>query len=161
MNTVEQDGVTVEDVDVGLTSPMYIKMIRYINNFTFPKGTEGYLRYGSMNVRESMLAYFNQPHIIAHMEELEKYKRNNVVIKNEGKFKKLRDFVINGDPNVGHTLGLDDIIRHYKSAGKEKFFIDHEDKPFIQNIIRDKINLELQYRKTIKENETFKNVYGR
>lgn len=161
MNTVEQDGVTIEDVDVGLTSPMYTKMIRYINNFTFPKGTEGYLRYGNMDIREAITAYFNQPHIIAHMEELEKYKRNNVVIKNEGKFKKLRDFVLEGDPNVGHTLGLDDIIRHYKSAGKEKFFIDHEDKPFIQNIIRDKINLELQYRKTIKENETFKNVYGR
>tara|TARA_A100001388_G_scaffold40948_1_gene26245 strand:- start:19896 stop:25541 length:5646 start_codon:yes stop_codon:yes gene_type:complete len=156
MNPV--DGI--EDVDVGLDSPNYTKLIRYINNFTFPKGTQGYERFGNMNIREAITAYFDQPHIIAHMEEIEKYYRNNKVIKNEGEFEKLRNFVVYGDPRVGHTLGLDDIIRFFKRAGKEKFFIDHQDEPFVQNVIQDKMKLELQYRETIKENETFKNAFG-
>lgn len=151
----------IESVDVGLDSPKYTKLIRYINNFTFPKGTEGYERFGNMNIKEALMAYFDQPHIIAHMEEIEKYRRNNKVIKNEGQFEKLRNFVVEGDPTVGHTLGLNDIIRYYKRAGREKFFIDHQDEPFVQNVIKDKMKLELQYRETIKENETFKNVFGR
>ena len=57
-------------------------------------------------------------------------------------------------------MGLNDIIRFYKRAGREKFFIDHQDEPFVQNVIKDKMKLELQYRETIKENETFKNVFG-
>ena len=150
----------IESVDVGLDSTKYTKLIRYINNFTFPKGTEGYERFGNMNIKEAITAYFDQPHIIAHMEEIEKYKRNNKVIKNEGEFEKLRNFVVEGDPTVGHTLGLNDIIRFYKRAGREKFFIDHQDEPFVQNVIKDKMKLELQYRETIKENETFKNVFG-
>ena len=63
-----------------MPSAYYDQLVRYINESTFPEGSTGYEKYGNMNVEEALLLYFKQPHIQAHMEELEKYRRENKVI---------------------------------------------------------------------------------
>ena len=114
-----------------------------------------------MNVKEALLLYFKQPHIQAHMEELEKYRRENKVIRLEGNFARLRDFVLEGDIDFGQTEGVRDIVSDFKKLGKQKFFFDFQDQPFVQDAIKKKLDDTLNYRESIKQNQTFKDYFTR
>ena len=151
----------VEQAEVGLTTPLYNEMIGYVNTATFPKGTKGYKLYGDKTLEESLTAYFDLPYIKAHMEEIENYKSRNKVVRYEGIFKELRDKVLNGDPDVGSTVGIRDIYADYVRLGKEMFFYVHrsENSDFIQNAIMEKQKKSLLYNDTIKNNQTFQKAY--
>lgn len=155
-----ETGLT-EEGDAGLPSSYYDQLVRYINESTFPEGSTGHEKYGNMNVEEALLLYFKQPHIQAHMEELERYKRQNKVLRLEGNFARLRDFVLEGDIDFGQTEGVRDIVSDFKKLGKQKFFFDFQDQPFVQDAIKKKLDDTLNYRESIKQNQTFKDYFTR
>ena len=157
----DQNTGLVETAEVGLETPKYNEMIGFINTSTFPKGTRGHKIYGDKTLEEALTAYFDLPYIKAHMEEIEDYKSRNKVVRYEGLYKELRDKVLNGDPDVGSTIGIRDIYADYVRLGKEKFFYVHrsENSDFIQNAIMEKQKRELLYRGTIKNNQTFQKAY--
>ncbi len=156
----EETGLS-EEGDAGVPSPYFDQLKRYMNESTFPEGSGGYEKYGNMNMREALMLYFKQPHIQAHMEELERYKRENKVIRLEGAFAELRDFVLEGDVDYGQSEGVRDIISDFKRLGKEKFFYDFSDQPFVQDAIKKKLDNQLKYRGAIKQNKTFLNNFTR
>jgi len=156
----EETGLS-EEGDAGVPSPYFDQLKRYMNESTFPEGSGGYEKYGNMKMREALMLYFKQPHIQAHMEELERYKRENKVIRLEGAFAELRDFVLEGDVDYGQSEGVRDIISDFKRLGKEKFFYDFSDQPFVQDAIKKKLDNQLKYRGAIKQNKTFLNNFTR
>ena len=95
------------------------------------------------------------------MEELEKYRRENKVIRLEGNFARLRDFVLEGDIDFGQTEGVRDIVSDFKKLGKARFFFDFQDQPFVQDAIKKKLDDTLNYRESIKQNQTFKDYFTR
>ena len=156
---VVQDGELMSG-DAELDSPTYDQLIRYINLSTHRQGSQGFKKYGDMNVKQALLLYLEQPFIQAHLEELEEYRRTNKVVRMEGTFEQTRNKVLQGDPSIG-LQGLTDIISDFKKLGKARFFADYKDEPFVQEAIKKKLDNQLKYNGLIKNNRTFIDFFRR